>query len=199
MNDVFFYRIIRCIPNFLWVLKLYLIRSRFSLKGKNVRIPPDCFITSLAKFEVGSDVFINKNFFCSANEGVLIGDRVMFGANCSIVGGDHKFDRVNETLRFPISLGNNNKIIIESDVWIGHGTIILKNGFIGEGTVIGAGSLVNKILLPYSVYAGNPIRFIKPRFNTEEELLSHLTFLHKKYSFTTKYNRKDLSKIYENK
>ena len=196
-KNLLFDRLLRVLPNFLWLLKREIIKFLIKQKGNNLIISSDSVILEFSNITIGDNVFINRNFYCSAIMGVLIGDRVMFGANISIIGGNHKFNNYEESLRFPSQLGDNQKIIIESDAWIGHGTTILKGAMIGEGTIVGAASLVNKILLPYSVYAGNPIRFIKPRFNTEEELMLHLTFLNKKYSFTTKYCRAELSIIYE--
>lgn len=54
-------------------------------------------------------------------------------------------------------------IIIEDDVWIGFGAIILSGVTLGKGCVIGAGSVVTKNVPPYAIYAGN--RVVKYRFN----------------------------------
>jgi len=60
-----------------------------------------------------------------------------------------------------------NEVIIGNDVWIGTGTIILPGVTIGNGAVIGAGSVVTKNIEEYSIYAGNPARKIRDRFDTE--------------------------------
>ena len=52
-------------------------------------------------------------------------------------------------------------IRIEKDAWIGARSIILKGVVIGEGSVVGAGSCVSKDVLPFTVVAGNPAKFIK--------------------------------------
>jgi acetyltransferase-like isoleucine patch superfamily enzyme len=52
-------------------------------------------------------------------------------------------------------------IIIEDKVWIGFNVIILKGVKIGEGAVIGAGSVVTKDVPPYHIVAGNPAKIIK--------------------------------------
>ena len=54
-------------------------------------------------------------------------------------------------------------IIIENDVWIGANVIILPNVKIGEGCIVGAGSVVTKDLSKFSIYAGNPCKFLKKR------------------------------------
>lgn len=58
----------------------------------------------------------------------------------------------------PLEIGN--------DVWIGHGTLILPNVTkIGDGAVIGAGSVVSKNIPPYAVAVGHPVRIVRYRFS----------------------------------
>lgn len=72
---------------------------------------------------------------------------------------------VNPTVHY----GN---IIVENDVWIGSNVIILGGTTIGNGAVIGAGSIIRKDVEPYSIYTGNPAEFKGYRFGTREiELL----------------------------
>ncbi|WP_207715004.1 CatB-related O-acetyltransferase [Clostridium estertheticum] len=59
-------------------------------------------------------------------------------------------------------------VIIEDDVWIGFDAIILGGVKIGKGAIVGAGSVVTKNVLPYSIVAGNPAKVIKFRFSNEE-------------------------------
>ena len=55
-------------------------------------------------------------------------------------------------------------IIIEDDVWIGANTVILDGAVIRKGVVVGAVSVVrDQELMPYGVYAGNPLKLIKMR------------------------------------
>ena len=56
---------------------------------------------------------------------------------------------------------------IGNDVWIAAGVNIISDVCIGDGCVIGAGSVVTKNVLPYSVVVGVPARQIKKRFNDE--------------------------------
>ena len=62
---------------------------------------------------------------------------------------------------------------IGNDVWIGMNAMILSGVKIGDGAVVGAGSVVTKDVEPYAVVAGNPAREIRKRFDdqTISELL----------------------------
>lgn len=59
-------------------------------------------------------------------------------------------------------------ILIGNDVWIGYGAIILPGVKIGDGAVIGAGSVVTKNIDDYEIVAGNPARHIRYRFSREK-------------------------------
>jgi Acetyltransferase (isoleucine patch superfamily) len=52
-------------------------------------------------------------------------------------------------------------IVLEDDVWIGSGSIILKGITIGEGSVVAAGSVVTKDVSPNVIVGGNPARVLK--------------------------------------
>lgn len=73
--------------------------------------------------------------------------------------------RKNPVDYIPLTIGN--------DVWIGHNAIILPSVTeIGNGAVIGAGSIVNKNVPPYAVVTGHPARIVRYRF--PEKLISKL-------------------------
>ena len=52
-------------------------------------------------------------------------------------------------------------VTIKDKAWIGFNVSILKGVTIGEGAVVGAGSVVTRDVAPYSVVAGNPVRLIR--------------------------------------
>lgn len=59
------------------------------------------------------------------------------------------------------------QILIENDVWIGHGATIMGGVIIHNGAVVGANAVVTKDVPPYAIVAGNPARVIKYRFDDE--------------------------------
>lgn len=105
---------------------------------------------------------------------ITIGNSVLFGPHVFIITGNHQ---VNQIGKYIIDVEKKTEccdadVVIEDDVWIGAGTIILKGVRIGRGSVIGAGSVVTKDTQPYSINAGNPCHKIRMRF-TDSEIEEH--------------------------
>ncbi len=85
----------------------------------------------------------------------------MAADNLSIRDTDHIFDKINIPM---IRQGiRTAPVIIEDDVWIGHGVTILKGTKIYKGAIIAAGAVVTKDVPPYSVVGGVPAKIIKYR------------------------------------
>ncbi len=151
-------------------LKRIFVKSLFSKSGSNVRFNPED-IFSYETISLGNDVYIGPGAYFSSSHGeIKIGNKVLFGPNVSILGGDHIFDKVGEYIH-DIKKDENHDdgiVIIEDDGWIGANTIILDNITIGRGAIIAAGSVVTKSVEPYAIFAGTPATKIKERFNAEE-------------------------------
>jgi len=86
---------------------------------------------------------------------------------------EHHINHIS-TYPFITKLFNNSPeafskgdIIVEDDVWIGFGAVIMSGVTIGQGAVIAAGALVTKNVEPYSVVGGVPARVIKYRFSQD--------------------------------
>ena len=102
-----------------------------------------------------------------------------------ILGGEHRSDWVttypfsafpNEwqsAAKIPGHPASKGDIVIGNDVWIGNGALILSGVTVGHGAIIGARSVITKDIEPYAVYAGNPAKLIRYRFEqgVREELL----------------------------
>ena len=111
----------------------------------------DCGIN----IKVGKNVFINACCRFQDQGGIEIGDNCLIGHNTTIATLNHDFNpekRANLTPS-PVKIGKN--------VWIGSDCTILPGVEIGDGAIIGAGSVVTKSIPSNSVAVGNPARVIK--------------------------------------
>lgn len=106
---------------------------------------------------LGRNVFINFNAGMLACASIDIGDHCYIGPNVQIYTAIHPLDP--EKRRQGINLAK--RVRIGADCWIGGGVIVLPGVEIGEGSTIGAGSVVTRSIPPRSVAAGNPCRVLR--------------------------------------
>ena len=159
---------------------------RFRSCGHNFKCDPlTSFFARPECADIGNNVFLGEGFHISVAVSLKIGDGVIVGPIMIIMGGDHDFSQIGKRLH-EVHEGINLPIVIEKDVWIGAAVMILKGVTIGEGSIIGAGSMVIKDIPPYSVSIGTPARPVKKRFS-DEELVRHLELL--------KYDRESIDRL----
>lgn len=175
-------RILRLFPNFLWPLKVLIVKKSIKSHGINFHIGPNVILANYREIVVGDNVFIGDGTIIGGNVPITIGNNVMFGPEVMVRGGDHNISVVGIPMAKVKEGGKNLPIIIENDVWIGTRAIILKGVKICEGSVIGAGALVNKSTLPYTINVGVPSRAIKCRFS-KGNLERHISLIKTNYSF----------------
>ena len=99
---------------------------------------------------------------------------------CAIGGGGHPIEWVSTSpvfnssksiLNYRISDNTYNpfqETTIGNDVWIGSHSLIKAGVSIGNGAIVGMGSVVVKDIEPYEIWAGNPARFIRKRFADDQ-------------------------------
>lgn len=111
-----------------------------------------------AVLQIGEDFGMSGGTLCAA-EKVVIGNRVTVGANTTIVDTD--FHPLEPALRrlHPYR-ANSAPIVISDDVFIGMQCLILKGVTLGQGCVIGAGSVVTRDVPDGAIMAGNPAEVI---------------------------------------
>lgn len=113
-----------------------------------------------AELRFGDNVSISNSAICCAHK-VVIGNNVMIGGGCRIWDSDfHPINHIQRELT-PNSNFITKPVIIEDNVFIGGGSIILKGVRIGKNSVIGAGSVVTRCVGENEIWAGNPARLIK--------------------------------------
>jgi acetyltransferase-like isoleucine patch superfamily enzyme len=137
------------------------VRALFSeLIGKKVDdsfllIPP-FYTTGGPDINVGRNVFVNQNCTFYDLGGLDIADNVMIGPNVSIITSGHPLE---PSQRSAVTIGK--PIVIERNVWIAAGATIIGGVIIGENSVVAAGSVVTKDVLPNTLVGGNPARVIR--------------------------------------
>lgn len=114
-----------------------------------------------------SSIIIGKN--CGISQSSLvslchikIGDNVKMGGGTSVLTSDfHSLDPVVRRSNDDIKQRKNAPVYIGNDVFIGAKCIILKGVTIGDGAIIGAGSVVSRNVPANQIWAGNPAKFIR--------------------------------------
>jgi acetyltransferase-like isoleucine patch superfamily enzyme len=112
---------------------------------------------------IGSDTTLGGTSRIACSQGnVSIGQHVMVAAFSYVGGVNHRSGRTDVPM---IVQGVDSKggVVIEDDVWIGAHCVVLDGARIGRGSIIGACSLVNGEIPPYSVAYGTPARVQRQR------------------------------------
>jgi acetyltransferase-like isoleucine patch superfamily enzyme len=112
-------------------------------------------VINRGRITIGSNCALNDGVLIDPGEKLVIGNNVVISPHAMILGSD--LAPKVPTKHYA------GTIIVEDDVWIGAGSIILKNTRIGKGAVVGAGSVVTGDVPPQAVVAGNPACVIKKR------------------------------------
>lgn len=116
--------------------------------------------TSDPLVKIGDRVFIGGNTEFNIRAHIAIGNDTLIASGCRFIDHDHGLSG-SQTIRtqcqeeLPISIGK--------DCWIGANAIVLKGVIVGDGAVIGAGTLVNVQVPPAQIWAGIPARCIGHR------------------------------------
>jgi acetyltransferase-like isoleucine patch superfamily enzyme len=151
---------------------------------KNVVFSPDLHVSrgSLImapnRLAIGKKVIIGMNAWIAVDGS--IGDGVLMSSYVGIVGRrDHDHRAVGKLMtEAPWVHGDGDwqakaeKVVIEDDVWIGFGALILSGVTIGRGAVVAAGSLVTKDVRSYDIVAGRPAQTVGRRFS-DNEIVEH--------------------------
>jgi acetyltransferase-like isoleucine patch superfamily enzyme len=165
--------------NFSVDVRLGMSRKRIFVGSQSVL---DCNITlerDVGTITIGDGTFIGTSQLICAQE-IVIGSDVLIAWGCTIV--DHNShsiiwsERREDVKRWREGIIHNptmaastklwevvpmGSVHIGDKVWIGFNTIILKGVSIGEGAIIGAGSVVTKDIPAWTIAAGNPASVIR--------------------------------------
>lgn len=111
--------------------------------GRNTHIQPGCNLTAA----LGS---------------IRIGDDVQLAPRCALYPYQHGYKSLDEAMCWqPIT--SKGDIVIEDDVWLGVGVIVMDGVTIGRGAIVGAGAVVTESIPPYGIAVGVPARVVGSR------------------------------------
>lgn len=143
-----------------------------STRGTRIRIGPDCVIDSFVRIKCvggtddvvfGRGCYINSGTVIYSGNGVRLGDHVLIAANCTLAPVNHACKDRSRLIIEQRFLPSKGGIVIEDDVWIGAGCVLLDGTHIRRGAVVGACSLIRGQLDEYGIYVGNPLQKIGTR------------------------------------
>jgi acetyltransferase-like isoleucine patch superfamily enzyme len=130
--------------------------------GEGVLFEPNVWLTAPApgRIRIGEGTFLNIGVQVAAMELVEIGAHCMFANGCFVSDADHRFDDPHKpitwqgfTSKGPTRIGDN--------VWCGANVVVTSGVTIGERCVIGANSVVNRDLPPFSIAVGAPAKVVR--------------------------------------
>jgi len=139
--------------------------SEGSLKiGNNVTVGRGTsIICKGGDIDIGENCSFGSNNFIASESILRMGQYVFTAGNTSIIaGGNHLYEQTDIPVRLQPVVSKGG-IIMDDDIWIGASSTILDGVRIGKGAVVGAASLVNKRIRPYTINVGTPSQTIKRR------------------------------------
>jgi acetyltransferase-like isoleucine patch superfamily enzyme len=118
-------------------------------------------VTDPGKFYLGKGSVLHANTYLETGGGLFIGEHVHAGTGLTIYTSEHDYQSEES---IPYGKVHKTKAVhIEDFVWLGANVCILPGITIGEGAIIGMGSVVAKDIPRYAVAVGNPAKTIKYR------------------------------------
>jgi acetyltransferase-like isoleucine patch superfamily enzyme len=140
-----------------------------SPRGSRIVLGPGVVVDSFVKIKpaggtgdviIGRDSVINSGCVIYTGNGLLIGEGVAVAANCVFAPVNHEYQNRHLPIRAQKFRPSKGGIIIEDDVWIGAGCVLLDGTILRKGCVIGAMSLVRGEVPAYSIQGGNPLSLL---------------------------------------
>ncbi len=144
------------------LFRRFLCSRIFAKAGKKLNVEQGCYFGNGKDIKVGFEVGFGRNFQCR-NVKLTVGDYLMMGEDVLFQGGKHNFDNTEIPMGHQGG-GGKTELIIGNDVWIGARVIALPGcKKIGNGVIIGAGSVVTKDIPDHAIVGGNPVKVLKMR------------------------------------
>jgi acetyltransferase-like isoleucine patch superfamily enzyme len=148
--------------------------------GNDVHIGTGCRFWASQGISIGDQSYVGKEVTIETN--AQIGRYVLIANRVALVGrNDHEYSDVGIPVRFGRWVGSvdadptvkNSAVVIEDDVWLGYGAIVLSGVTVGRGAIVAAGSVVANDVPSYSIVGGVPAKVIGVRFEDPIQIENH--------------------------
>lgn len=139
--------------------------------GDGLHIGRGCRFWAARGITIGRQCYIGKEVVIETN--ASIGDYALIASRVAFVGRhDHGTERLGVPIRFGPWVGaldapddvKSEGVVIEDDVWIGFGAVVLSGVRISRGAIVAAGAVVVRDVEPYAIVAGSPARVVSHRY-----------------------------------
>ncbi len=139
-------------------LRGFLMRPFFKRCGKGFKIASGVTINHPERIEIGSNVYFAHNVWINGTGGLEFGSNIQLGPMCVIVTSKHIYKEGKVSNESAPS-----KVKINSGVWLASHVVVTDGVEIGEGTTVGANSVVTKDLPKRCIAVGSPAKPISYR------------------------------------
>ena len=140
---------------------VYLNASNVKI-GRNVTIYPNVYFWGSGEIVIGDNVDLGIGTIIYSRNRVYIGSNTSVAAYTYIIDSNHGIGKDELIRNQPMDTADNG-IYIGSDVWIAAHCTIIKGAEIQDGAVVGAMSMVNKVIQRGTVNCGIPAKFLRER------------------------------------
>jgi acetyltransferase-like isoleucine patch superfamily enzyme len=160
-------------------------KSSYLTCGRDLHLGTGSRLWAPKLLAIGDCVYIGKQVHIEAN--CTIGNYCLLANRVAIIGRhDHDFSAIGYPVRFAPWVGSrripspfaDEAVVIEDDVWIGYGAVVLTGVSIGRGAIVATGSVVARDVPAYSIVAGVPARVVGQRFSDADMIAMHEQAIH---------------------
>ena len=135
-------------------------------------------ISPVASFANGRNILIGNRVSIGAHSAiwagpgrgrVVIEDDVLIGPSVMVTAANYRVNEGTPVTRQPM---DEKDVVLERDVWLGHGAVVLPGVTVGSGAVVAAGAVVTRDVAPFAIVAGVPAKPVGTRnrvFEPEDE------------------------------
>ena len=143
--------------------------KKFKKKYPKVNIMSHCYFEFTENIKFSGYSYVGPQAFWSGKGGIEIGNNVIFGPKTTIWTYNHNYKSDKFIPYFNDDI--LEKVVVEDNVWVGLGAILMPGITISEGAIIGAGAVVTKDVPQYAIVGGNPFQIIGYRDKEKYEEL----------------------------